>query len=332
MSSTFSDLIEERQDTINSILDMNHIPAGMELFPASDIDQFEYIKKIIDQCDYYLLIVGGRYGSLDKDGVSFTEKEFDYAVQTKKFIIAFLHKEPESLSVNKSETSEDSRKLLTAFRDKVGDGRLVKFWTSRENLTLLVLQSLNHAFNDHPQIGWIRGDSAASEQVLEQANKALIENIELRAKIAKLIEAAEPAFDDLADLDDTIELRYRTRSNNGYQSSVRYTYHDRVCTVSWKQIFLAVARNLTTPSTEVVIEKAFKDLADDIKLGYTSYDLNKSDLTMIKHQLIALGLITTGSTTNPNKNSAFLALTDKGRNFLMNSMVVRKKSVPVENT
>jgi Domain of unknown function (DUF4062) len=73
ISSTFKDLLEERQDTLRSVLDMGHIPAGMEIFPAADVEQFAYIKKVIDECDYYILIVGGRYGSVDAAGVSFTE-------------------------------------------------------------------------------------------------------------------------------------------------------------------------------------------------------------------------------------------------------------------
>jgi hypothetical protein len=51
VSSTFRDLVEERQDTIKSILDLGHIPAGMEGFPAIDMEQLKYIKKVIDQCD-----------------------------------------------------------------------------------------------------------------------------------------------------------------------------------------------------------------------------------------------------------------------------------------
>ncbi|MGY4317566.1 DUF4062 domain-containing protein [Bradyrhizobium sp. JR3.5] len=73
ISSTFKDLSEERQQTMKSVLDMGHIPSGMEVFPAADVEQFEYIKKIIDECDYYVLIVAARYGSLDDAGMSFTE-------------------------------------------------------------------------------------------------------------------------------------------------------------------------------------------------------------------------------------------------------------------
>jgi hypothetical protein len=84
ISSTYVDLIEERQRVLRAILDMGHIPAGMELFSAADEEQFSYIKRIIDECDYYVLVVGGRYGSVDDDGVSYTEKE-DNTPTAKRF-------------------------------------------------------------------------------------------------------------------------------------------------------------------------------------------------------------------------------------------------------
>ncbi len=77
VSSTFADLKNERQRVIQTLMEMDCIPSGMELFPAMDEEQLEFIKRIIDDCDYYLLIVGGRYGSTDLDGISFTEKEYE---------------------------------------------------------------------------------------------------------------------------------------------------------------------------------------------------------------------------------------------------------------
>ena len=80
ISSTYSDLKEERSRVMKSIMDMDCIPAGMELFPAVDEEQFEFIKRIIDDSDYYILIIGGRYGSMTENGISYTEMEFDYAM------------------------------------------------------------------------------------------------------------------------------------------------------------------------------------------------------------------------------------------------------------
>ncbi len=59
VSSTFKDLVEERQSIMRAILDMGHIPSGMEYFSASPLEQFKYISKVIDQCDYYVPIIGG---------------------------------------------------------------------------------------------------------------------------------------------------------------------------------------------------------------------------------------------------------------------------------
>lgn len=83
ISSTFTDLKDERQAVLKSILELNHMPAGMELFPATDDTAWQLIEDIIESSDYYVLIVGGRYGSLDEKGIGFTEKEYDYALSLK---------------------------------------------------------------------------------------------------------------------------------------------------------------------------------------------------------------------------------------------------------
>ncbi len=75
VSSTYADLQEERRKVIQALMEMDCIPSGMELFPAADEEQGEFIKKIINDCDYYLLIIGGRYGSVTAEGISYTEKE-----------------------------------------------------------------------------------------------------------------------------------------------------------------------------------------------------------------------------------------------------------------
>jgi hypothetical protein len=66
VSSTFTDLKDERQAVLKAILELDHMPAGMELFPATDDSAWQLIKDVIDTSDYYALIIGGRYGSLDE--------------------------------------------------------------------------------------------------------------------------------------------------------------------------------------------------------------------------------------------------------------------------
>jgi hypothetical protein len=42
VSSTFADLKKERSNVMQTIMEMDCIPAGMELFPATDEEQFEF--------------------------------------------------------------------------------------------------------------------------------------------------------------------------------------------------------------------------------------------------------------------------------------------------
>lgn len=74
---------------------MDHIPAGMELFQASNENQWNLIKEVIDMCNYYIVIIGGRYGSIHPENqVSYTEKEYRYALEQNKPILGFIHKDP----------------------------------------------------------------------------------------------------------------------------------------------------------------------------------------------------------------------------------------------
>lgn len=58
ISSTFRDLVNERQAVLKGVLELDHMPAGMELFPASDDSAWQLIKNVIDASDYYVLIMG----------------------------------------------------------------------------------------------------------------------------------------------------------------------------------------------------------------------------------------------------------------------------------
>jgi hypothetical protein len=91
VSSTSSDLKQERRNVTQVLMEMDCIPAGMQLFPAADEEEWEFIKRIIDDCDYYLLIIGGRYGLTTPDGMSYTGKEYDYALEEGLKTIALIH-------------------------------------------------------------------------------------------------------------------------------------------------------------------------------------------------------------------------------------------------
>ena len=168
---TFTDLIEERREVIQTLMQMDCIPAGMELFPAADEEQWAFIRKVIDDCDYYILIIGGRYGSTTAEGISFTEKEYGYAVSKGIHVIAFLHGQPDLIPVGKSDIEPAARRKLEEFREKASKGRLIKFWTSTAELPGLVALSLLKAIKAYPQPGWVR--EWLSLQILRFLNRLM---------------------------------------------------------------------------------------------------------------------------------------------------------------
>jgi hypothetical protein len=194
VSSTYADLKEERRAIIQTLIEMDCIPAGMELFPAVDEEQFEFIKSIINDCDYYLLIIGGRYGSTTPDGVSYTEKEYDYARERKLQVLSFIHEKPGSIELDKSELDPILRGRLDAFRRKAKTGRLVKPWKDAAELPGLVAISLQKTIKTHPAIGWVRANQVASAQVLNELNEVRKRNQELEEQVRSFL----PAVEDLA--------------------------------------------------------------------------------------------------------------------------------------
>ena len=158
ISSTFQDLQNARQEVSQALLRADCFPAGMELFPAADEEQFEFIKTVIDQSDYYIIISAGRYGSIHPEtGLSYTEMEYDYAVETGKPVIRLLHKDPfKELKGEYIEQTDAGREKLTAFRRKLSEKRMVKFWSDEKELGTAVDHSLRHAIKTKPMEGWVR--------------------------------------------------------------------------------------------------------------------------------------------------------------------------------
>jgi len=220
VSSTFQDLQQERKQAVRAILDCDCFPAGMELFPAVDETQWDYIKKVIDDSDFYLLIVASKYGSIDTDGISFTEKEYRYAKDKKIPIIAILHKNPKTL-LKENEKELDPR--LLKLIDDAKTGRLVGWFDDPVEVAYQVQKSLNYLKRNSSAIGWIRTDEALDPKVMIKYSEIQEENRELRLKLEKQkynIEKPED-YDNFASGQLKVSLIYKTTSQRSSIGEVK---------------------------------------------------------------------------------------------------------------
>lgn len=184
ISSTFRDLEEERSEIIKVILESYNIPIGMEMFSAEDEDQWEIIRRTIEISDYYILILGLRYGSETSDGISFSQKEYEYALEKKIPILAFLLKD--NVPLNKENRDNDLTKI-DAFRKMVlSNNKMADFWSNKDELSKKISIALMKQIMQKPGIGWIRGNQAISKEFSEELSQLSKENRDLRALVEEL--------------------------------------------------------------------------------------------------------------------------------------------------
>ena len=184
VSSTYTDLITERQAAVEAILTAGHIPAGMELFAAGDESQLEAIKQWIDESDVYLLILGGRYGSIEpSSGKSYTHLEYDYAVsQGKSLFACVVNEQAQEARVKQhgiSVVEQNEPKKLREFRSLV-TGKLVRFWDDHKDIKISIGETLAQFARKSQLVGWTRqspdfdmSQLAAEISRLSQENAAL---------------------------------------------------------------------------------------------------------------------------------------------------------------
>jgi hypothetical protein len=190
VSSTYSDLLQERQAAVEAILTAGHIPAGMELFTSGDESQMEVIKQWIDESDVYLLILGGRYGSVEpRTGKSYTQLEYEYALSTGKPVFACVIKESaleNRVKVQGTLAIETTNpQKLKEFRALVLT-KMIKFWEDSKDIKIAISETLAQFAKRDDLTGWVRANQEADVPALaDEITRLSKENAQLRSQITK---------------------------------------------------------------------------------------------------------------------------------------------------
>lgn len=205
ISSTYEDLIEERQALLDVALVNNFIPVGMEQFHAAPTSQWNVITKMIDECDFYLLVIGGRYGSIDETtNLSYTEKEYNYAKE-KGLPVLVLIKDSSVITESKKDTGNgkyEKMEKLDGFREKVkNDGNTVGFFTDVNDLKYVASASLKNAINySNGTAGWVRYKDVL-DLISEKTKSRNKSNEEQQQKVSEK-EILSQIISRLTDLED----------------------------------------------------------------------------------------------------------------------------------
>ena len=331
VSSTYEDLKAERQRVIQTVLEFDCIPVGMEFFPAANDTQWEVMKKVIAECDYYVVIVAGRYGSLSPEGLSYTRKEYEYAVERKIPVIAFLHGDPGKIPFEKSEASEENQLKLSQFRE-ICEKRLCKYWRTPEELGTAVITSLNNLIQTHPAFGWVRGNhllTAAKE--IERLNEEIND---LKAELETLRTPPPIETERLAAGEELFTVHFSVYDGKGVQVQESFA-------ISWNEMFAFLAPYMPDTITQSGIgirigqligikapeiwHKNWRKILRKRKPPFSGH-LEEQDIITIRVHLCALGLIKHDPRSRDWEDG--WVLTPLGKTTMHNVRAVPKKVGP----
>ncbi len=328
VSSTYEDLREERQEVMQALLELDCIPSGMELFPATNDDQWSLIKRVINECDYYILILGGRYGSIGREGISYTEMEYQYALKLQKPIISFIHKDPQNITVNKTEMDLDKRKKLELFR-KLVQQKMCKSWETPSDLGSVVSRSLIRLIKDYPAIGWVKADLLPTEDIVNDILALRKKNEYLENELQTISNAPPKGIEKLAQGDDFFDIKYifyadRDQGNATFQET-------------WNGIFAVLSPCMLNEASErhikETLDKFVQDMQRDVlrknprikgrTLQYFSIERETFETIIV--QLRSLGLIKKSDRPRSVKNLlTYWALTPYGDHLMTSLRAIRK--------
>lgn len=352
VSSTYEDLKDERRAVLEALLRLNAIPSGMELFPATDDDAWALIQRMIQECDYYLLIIGGRYGSTDADGLGFTEKEYDYAVTIGKPVLCFLHGDPSKIEAGKTEESSRGRKRLDDFRNKVRDAKHVQTWVNGpEDLRGQVAFSFPDLVRRKEAIGWVRaneviaGDAGVEMARMQKEITSLKEDLRRATREAPSGAERYSQGEDLVETvaDYSFHLGRQVEDVEGRMLSGTLVFtEDQQWT--WDTLFQALAPRMLAPCTYETLKSALEaELHDalgwaslnrmllsqgieprDASPKLTSKSVARRSMDEITVQFMALGLIEQVATEGHDRLGTVWKLTPHGIDKLMQLTALKR--------
>ncbi|MCX8956750.1 DUF4062 domain-containing protein [Erwinia psidii] len=317
ISSTYEDLKSERDQVIKAILELGHIPVGMEMFSAGDEQQWELIKRQIEQSDYYILIIAHRYGSETPENISYTEKEYDFAKKSGIPTLSFIIKEDAlwpATSIDKSA----KKKKLDKFKTKAMD-KLVQFWHNKDDLYAKVSVSLVKTINLKPRQGWVRSSEAVSADVTKELSRLSNENALLRNELEGMRRIASEHSDAVADV-------VKIMNSNKRKIKVRSTakWEDgEIFQTTLLIIFLSIAPNL-------INENASGEISKKIAFSYygTGYYKNwpvaSNIITALIADWVALDIVEPSKKKHSvNDDNEYWTLTEVGKQVLKRAHRIR---------
>jgi hypothetical protein len=232
ISATYLDLREERGVLLQALPTLSCLPTTVEAH-AQSLSTMVNIRRRIDESDYYILLVGSRYGSLMPSGVSYTHMEYVYAATKQKPMIVLMHEAPEIRAVELQEQQIEGKLKFSDFRKVLlrEQANNIVYWRDATDLAMVLRNAIPTLVRKHSAAGWVRvGQSSASAELEKQcvALKKRVQELEQEREKWLAASAASIPNDGLAKGEDLFEIPYRCKAyagGNCQDVNTRQAYH-----------------------------------------------------------------------------------------------------------
>ncbi|PNE04304.1 hypothetical protein A15D_00083 [Alcanivorax sp. MD8A] len=329
ISATYPDMQGARQALMLPMIEHGMIPTGLDSAAADGNTLLPVIQKLIETSDYFILVVGGRYGHLSPMGLSEIHREYIFAATKRKPIVAFIHDNPDMLEADQREATRDGQvrrdDFVRLLEEKVPSFR----WTTEANLAELAHKVIPNLMREHRTPGWVRADQTGLGGGAEaESLKARISELEKERE--ESLAQSRPALKTLARGGDQVALDYSCNVYEGGDCKLAMV----TTRISWDQAFSCVAPLMLNPASEPVMQKALEDFIVRKALADVQTDFPRAhavrnvvlaahSFNQLKIHLRALGLISKAQETD-NRGLPLWQLTAHGDNTMSQVMAVKR--------
>lgn len=339
ISATYTDLREERGILLQTLPTLGCLPATVEAH-TQNLSTMVNIRRRIDECDYFILLLGSRYGSLMPSGVSYTHMEYVYAATKQKPILVLMHEAPENRPEVLQEDKADGKLKFGDFRKVLQRERdLIVYWRDAKDLANALHNAVPALIKRYPTSGWSRDKGAISGQTvasyssntqLEKECEALKKRIkELEAEKEKWLASSINNPETLAKGEDLFDIQYKCKAYAGGNCQDIFGK----TRLSWNELLVSFGSNLLQAQTEEFMtaklnERLQKNALAEVQSEYpkthavVDVQITPAAFNAVKMQFRVLGYIQRISRDNDVKQ--WWQMTAIGERTLASIMSVRR--------
>jgi hypothetical protein len=334
VSSTQQGCTPEKKEVIEALLELDCLPCSNDYFTSPEGPQSALIQKMIDDADFFILIIGNDESPADGPWINKVMAEYEYAVSRDKPVTAFIYHNDTSQRASGIETNATDTKQFKKFKKELIDTMAI-LWSKVPELGALVSRLISQGRKYFPQAGWVRANMV--HELVGRSKLSSNKYIRTRERDGELVSTlTEAPMEDLAEGDEQVEVYVET-SGGPYNKPV---VKSESFTVSWKTIAYHLLPKVMDPIRESTFRTNLNTIFRDIYLqinrgkslpGNFKVLISNETFDAVKIQFHLLGFIRLYSTEIEKEEGVtttkMVSLTERGRQKLIGLRAVRKTGI-----